>query len=330
MLDVAREAHVSVKTVSRVVNDEPGVRLATARRVRGVIDELGFHRNDSARLLRRGRTASIGLVVEDLANPFYSQLTAAIEREARLHGCFLISASAEGSATREASIVEAMTARRVDGLVLVPAATRVAPATARALRDAPLVVVDRPVDGLGADTVLSDNGGGIRGAVDHLVAHGHRHLAFLGDSATLWTTRERRAAFVAAHEALGLPGEPRVAAGPYPAAALRDLVEGWSTGSPATTGFVTGNNRVTVAVLHAAHELGLRPALVGYDDFELADLLDPPVTVVHQDPEAMGSRAAQQLFARIAGDDAPPATIVMPTRLVVRESGALPTAAAVR
>ena len=103
MADVAAEAHVSVKTVSRVVNHEPGVRPDTAERVRAVIERLGFRRHDGARMIRQGRTFTIGLVVEDLANPFYSQIGAAVEREARIRQHQLITASAEGSPSRERS-----------------------------------------------------------------------------------------------------------------------------------------------------------------------------------------------------------------------------------
>ena len=95
MADVARRADVSIKTVSRVVNDEPGVRPQTASRVRAVIDELGFHRHEGASMLRKGRSTSIGLIVEDLANPWYSQLAASMEREARSRNHFLISRSEE-------------------------------------------------------------------------------------------------------------------------------------------------------------------------------------------------------------------------------------------
>ena len=121
MADIAAEAHVSVKTVSRVVNHEPGVRPDTAERVRAVIERVGFRRGDGASTLRQGRTFTIGLVVEDLADPFYSHISAAVEREARIHRYLLVTASAEGSPTRERSVLKGLVARRVDGLIVVPA-----------------------------------------------------------------------------------------------------------------------------------------------------------------------------------------------------------------
>ena len=322
MAEVAHEAHVSVKTVSRVVNHQPGVRADTAERVRTVIQRMGFRRADGLTTIRDGRTFTIGLVVEELANPFYSQISAAVEREARMRQHHLITASAENSPSRERAVLQALIARRVDGVVVVPAGeTPVADPMVEAA-GVPIVHLDRPVRGARRDTVLSDNLGGMRSAVEHLVAHGHRRLAFLGDDVEFWTARQRRESFLTTHASLGLEAPPLVAMGPHSAGSVREALTAWTTGPAPVTAVITGNNRVTVLTLVALRELGLRLSLVAYDDFELAEIVDPPVTVVHQDPAAMGEKAAQVLFARLLGDESPPRTIVLPTRLVVRGSGA--------
>lgn len=320
MADVAKQARVSIKTVSRVVNEEAGVRPETSRRVRAIIDELGFHRHEGARMLRKGRSTSIGLIVEDLGNPFYSQLAAGIEREARLRQHMLITTSAEGSSVRESALVDALVSRRVEGLIVVPASSEPSESMRRAALDVPLVCVDRPLPGLSADTVLSDNDGGTRSAVEHLAAHRHDRIGFIGDDAAIWTAQRRRTAFVQAHESLGLPGPAITAMGPYSDDEVAKTLRQWGTGRSPVTALVTGNNRVTLAVLRAMRTLGLEFALVGYDDFELADFLEPPVTVIHQDPGALGQHAVQQVFARLDGDATPPRTIVVPTRLIVRGS----------
>ncbi|MET9972695.1 LacI family DNA-binding transcriptional regulator, partial [Streptomyces sp. NPDC006356] len=121
MKDVAARAGVGLKTVSRVVNGEPGVTPETERRVQEAIDALGFRRNDSARVLRKGRTASIGLVLEDLADPFYGPLSRAVEEVARAHGALLINGSSAEDPDREQELALALCARRVDGLVIIPA-----------------------------------------------------------------------------------------------------------------------------------------------------------------------------------------------------------------
>jgi LacI family transcriptional regulator len=323
MADIAAEAHVSVKTVSRVVNHEPGVRADTAERVRAVIERVGFRRGESAATPRQGRTYVIGLVVEDLADPFYSNIGAAVEREARIHRYLLVTASAEGSPTRERAVLKALVARRVDGLIVVPAGeTPAADPTVLSSRT-PVVYLDRPVRGTPpVDTVLSDNLGGIRSAVEHLVAHGHRRIGFLGDSPNVWTARQRREGFIATHGDLRLPGPPLVAMGPHTRETIRAALEKWTSCPEPVTAVITGNTRVTIPALHSLHDDHRDLSFVAYDDFELSDVVEPAVTVIHQDPAAMGQKAAQQLFARLLGDESPAQTLVLPTRLIVRASGA--------
>lgn len=320
MADVARQAEVSIKTVSRVVNAESGVRPQTAAKVRAIIEDLGFHRHEGASMLRKGRSTSIGLIVEDLGNPWYSQLAASMEREARSRQHFLLSVSAEGLPEREAELVDALVARRVEGLVVVPASSIPSEAIRSAALQIPVVCVDRPLPGLHADTVLSDNDGGTRSAVEHLAAHRHQHLGFLGDDAAIWTAQRRHTAFVHSYDSLGLPGRPRTALGPYAEGEVSDILQEWCSGTAPVTAVLTSNNRVTLAVIVAVRTLGLDLVVVGYDDFELAEFLEPPITVVHQDPAALGARAVQQIFARLDGDDAEPRTLVLPTRLIVRGS----------
>ncbi len=324
MADVARRAGVSIKTVSRVVNHEAGVSAQTTARVQRVIDETGFQRHAGASMLRSGRSRSIGFVTPDLANPFYSQIAAGIEREASRRGYLLISTSSQSSVAHEAELVDALVMQPVAGLVLVPVAHEPSDALRQAARSVPLVCVDRPVPGLASDTVLSDNEGGMRSAVEHLAAHRHDRIGFLGDDPSIWTAQRRRDAFCAAVASVGLPGPVRTALGPYPPGRVVALLGEWTSGDQAVTAVVTGNNRVTLDILTAlasSPTLRGRLSLVGYDDFDLADVVDPAVTVVHQDPPMLGERAVQQVFARLAAGVGEPTTVVVPTRLVARASG---------
>lgn len=322
MVDVAKLAAVSVKTVSRVVNGEGGVRPGTKARVDDAIRRLGFRRNDSASDLRRGRTESVGLIVEDVSDPFYSALTAAVERVTRAQRHLLLTGSAEGSADRERSLAGAFLSRRVAGLIVVPAvddhrwlATELDTGTA-------VVFVDRPASGIAADTVLADNEAGVRSAVEHLAAHGHRNIGFIGDDPLFWTAGRRLAAFDSATTALGLRSD-RTAMGPHEVEGVAQLLDTWTGGTEPVTAILTGNNRVSVTTLRALRALrrdGRRLAMVGFDDFELADMLEPSVTVVAQDPAAMGERAAHLLFQRLAGESGAARTYVQPTHLIVRDS----------
>jgi LacI family transcriptional regulator len=309
--------------VSRVVNREPGVRADTAERVRSVIERVGFRRAESTAAMRQGRTFTIGLVVENLADPFYSHISAAIEREARIHRYLLVTASAEGSPTRERTVLKGLVTRRVDGLVVVPAGETPSADPSVLASRTPVVYLDRPVrSDVPVDTVISDNIGGIRSAVEHLVAHGHRRIGFLGDSPDVWTARQRREGFMTTHIDLRLPGSPLVVMGPHSPETVRAALAKWGSDPDPVTAVITGNTRVTIPALHSLHDYARHLSFVAYDDFELSDVVEPAVTVVYQDPAAMGQKAAQQLFARLLGDESPPQTHVLPTRLIVRSSGA--------
>lgn len=324
MHDVARLAGVSIKTVSRVVNAEPGVHADTAERVHAAIARLGFRRNVGARNLRRGAsTGTIGLVLEDVANPFYSGLTRATEEVARRFGRQVLTGSSAQDPERERELSLEFCARRVDGLIVVPAGQRHAHLMPEIASGTPVVFVDRPPGDVVADTVLVDNAAGAAAAVTQLAAHGHSRIAFLGDTPAIFTAAERLRGYREGLATAGLRHEERlVAMGPHTtdgvAAALRRMLA--EPTGPATA-VVTGNNRITVAVLRALAGARRRPALVGFDDFELADLLDPPVSVIAADPHELGRAAAELLFARLDGDDAPPRRIVLPVRLIPRGSG---------
>jgi LacI family transcriptional regulator len=333
MKDVAAAAGVSLKTVSRVVNGEAGVLPQTEAQVRRAIAELGFRRNDGARQLRTGRTAGIGLVVENVADPFYSLLTGAVEQVAREHGCLLFTGSSEDDPQREAELALAFCARRVDGLVIVPAASDhsyLGPELGSGLA---VAFVDRPPIGLAVDTVLTANTEGARDGVAHLLAHGHRRIGYLGDAERIYTSAERVRGYRDAMAAAGAPvDESWISLGPPEPARVRNVLNQLLDAQPGVTALFTGNNRLTVTVLR---ELAVRPwppgshrpALLGFDDFELADLLRPAVSVVAQDPAGLGRHAAELLFARLGGQRTPPRRITLPTRIIARGSGEAPPAA---
>lgn len=337
MNDVAATAGVALKTVSRVVNDEPGVNAATAERVRQAIEVLGYRRNDGARVLRRGRTASIGLIIEDVADPFYSGVSRAVEDVALRNGSLVFTGSSGEDPQRERELVLAFCARRVDGLVIVPAGADhgyLAPELSAGIR---AVFADRPAGaGLDVDTVLCDNIGGARTGVAHLIAHGHRRIGFVGDSAAIFTAKQRLDGYRQALEAAGLPyDESLVTMGAATQARVDTVVADLlALGDPPTALF-TGNGQTTVATLRAlgtssgrlmtgALSSGL--AIVGFDDFALADLLTPAITVIAQDAAGLGRTAAELLFRRLAGASGPAERVRLPTRLIPRGSGEIPPA----
>jgi LacI family transcriptional regulator len=191
-----------------------------------------------------------------------------------------------------------------------------------------LVLVDRPAPE--ADSVTVDNRAGTTRALRHLVAGGHRRVAFLGDLGSLWTAGERHAGYVEGLAAEGIALDPHLVVMDLRGVdAARDAAAGLLAAAEPPTALLTGQNLITIGAIHALQRLGLqrRVALVGFDDFPLADLLDPRVSVVAQDPTAIGRAAAELLFARLDGDHRPPRHVVVPTRLIARGSGELPPGA---
>lgn len=321
MNDVARLAGVGLKTVSRVVNEETGVSPAVRKRVREAIKALGYRRNDSARVLRLGRTHSIGLVCEDLAEPFVSKLIPAIEWVALEHRCILIVAATGGDQQREAEAVQALATRQVDGLILAPTSTDQPYLQPELDAGLPVVFVDRPSLVHPVDAVLTDNRAGALSATRHLIGGGFRRIAFFGDSGLLYTQVERIEGYRQALESAKLAFDPSIvftdaADEEETVRALRDMLQ---LASPPTA-ILTGNALCSYSVLKSFARLKCRLALVGFDDFSLSDLLVPSISVVEQSPSSIGRIAAELLFTRIQGDLSPPQIVRLGTTLIERSS----------
>jgi LacI family transcriptional regulator len=220
-------------------------------------------------------------------------------------------------------VVRAFSARRVDGLIIVPAAHSQRYLLPDIQAGVATVFVDRPARGIDADTVLADNVDGARDGVAHLIGFGHRRIGFIGDTAEIFTATERLRGYTEALAGAGMAVDPGLVEMERPtdesvAAAVARMMA-----DPAPpTAFFTGNSRITVMFLRAVRARGAAmPALVAFDDFELADMLTPGITVVAQDAASMGRAAAELLFRRIGGDDGPPQRIHLRTRFIPRGSG---------
>jgi LacI family transcriptional regulator len=324
MTDVAHEAGVSLKTVSRVVNAEPKVSALTAERVHDAIARLDYRRNEMARTLRQGRvTRTLGLVIEDVANPFYSAITRGVEEETRARGFLVITGSSDEEPERERALVHLLFERRVDGLLVVPAASDHRYLAPELARGTPIVFIDRPPRRLAADTILLDNVGGARSAVEHLLAHGHRRIAIIGDAPRIWTAEERYDGYRQALGAAGIAVAPElVCLGPHDTASAEAAARQLLALAEPPTAIFTGNNRSTIGALKALGGTA-RIALVGFDDLELAEHVSPPLSVISYDAAELGRRAADLLWQRLSGDRQPPRRVVLPTTLVARGSGEL-------
>jgi LacI family transcriptional regulator len=326
MREVAALAKVSIKTVSRVVNGEPNVSSALSSRVMTAVDRLNYQHNLTASSLRRsdGRSATIGVVLEDVSNPFSAALHRSIEDVAVARGVLVLTGSSDEDADRERRLISAFASRRVDGLILQPSSQDHSYLLAERRAGTAIVFVDRPPAFLDADTVLTDNRAGVRRGVRHLVAQGHRRIGYLGDFHTIVTAAERHRGYIEELADQGIDVDERL---------VRLDLRGIDKAEAATmellgyphppTALFTGQNLITIGAFRVLRRLGLhrRIALIGFDDILLADLLEPGITVIAQDPAAIGRTAAEVLFRRLDGDRSPSQHHIVLTRMITRGSG---------
>jgi LacI family transcriptional regulator len=325
--DVAREAGVSARTVSRVLNDEPRISAETRQRVLDVVRRLGFRRNVMARNMRVGaRDAAVGLVIPDLANPFFGTVASGVEKAIRTRGFNLVIASSEEDPEREQSVVNTLLDRQIAALIIVPSAGGdYAYLRGERRHGLPLVFLDRPPSKLAADAVLSANFDGAVRAVSHLITHGHRRIGFIGDNpTTLYTRKERFRGYRQALDTAGIALDQRlVEQGHHESDAAQAAMRLLAAEAPPTAIFAANNLACMGAVmaLTRAHRRDI--AVVGFDDFTFADLFEPGITVVAQDAGLLGSTAAQLILARLDGDRSRARTMILTTTLTVRGSGEL-------
>jgi LacI family transcriptional regulator, galactose operon repressor len=328
---VAEHAGVSFKTVSRVINAEPGVSADMVTRVEQAIAALGYRRDDRARRLRQGGTHSgvIGFVLGDVSNPFFSAALRGIEEVASAHELVVVAGSTDGDLERERQVVDAFVSRRVDGLIAVPVPTAGpdSPLRTEVERRTPLVFLDLEPPFPDADLVRSDHRGGARLAVEHLLAHGHRDIAFFGDDPHLFSAIEREHGYRDALDAAGVPVDPqRVVHHHFTVEGWRAALHEYLDPHPRPTALFTAQNFVTAGAVRALHDRRLEStiALVGFDDVEFADVVRPGVSVVPQQPYELGRQAAELLVSRIHGSVAPPARTILTSAVIVRGSGEIP------
>lgn len=327
MRDVARAAGVSVKTVSRVVNDEPGVTGDLRDRVLTAVATLDYRHNLAASNLRRAdaRTGVIGVLVQDLANSFSSSLVRSLEDALRPHKMMIVAASLDETTLREQYMVENLISRRVDGLVMVPASARQDYLEPELRAGFPVVFADREPRGIETDSVTVDNALGAFMAMDHLLARGHRRVAVLTDNPSIVTAAERMRGVVAAFAKYRLePSDDLVRFGVRTEEDARKMVHELRSQSQPPTAIFAGRNTIATGAVRGLAQRGERErvALIGFDDFPMSDLLG--LTVIRQDVARLGELVGARLLARIHGDLAPAQHIVLPPALIARGSGEIP------
>jgi LacI family transcriptional regulator len=318
--------------VSRVVNGNDDVRADLAARVQDAVEVLGYRRDLMASTLRRTDrlSSTIGLIIEDVANPFFSAVHRGVEDVARANGVLTFAGSSDEDPERERELAEAFGARGVDGLVIVPCSGDQGYLARERDSGTALVFVDRPPRFIDADAIVTDNYGGATAAVEHLVAGGHRRIGFLGDRPSVFTAAERLRGYRDALAGAGIDEEPAlVRTGLVDSdSADRAARELLLAPDPPTAVFAA-QNLITIGAIRALRSCGAQhsTAMVGFDDVTLADMVDPGISVVAQDPYALGRGAAELLFTRLSGSDGDSRLVVLPSELVARGSGEIAPAA---
>lgn len=330
--DVAAAAKVSRATAARALNSYGYVGDDTARRVLEAAEKLGYRANRVAQALRNGQLPLIGFVPGDIQNPFFARIAHDLEVELRKQGHNLLIASSEEDVEQERELLDSLRSLGVRGLVLAPASTTDSQHIVELAREGvPIALVDRVARNVRCDSVVVDNEGGVREAVDYLIANGHRRIGFLRDDSQIFTALERLTGYQNALRAHGIEqDETLIAVSRSAVERAIDATIRLFSRRDRPTALVTVDSLMTQGALLGLRSMGLAiphdVALIGFDDFNLATFTDPQITVVAQPTAEIGPLAAGMLLERLAGSEAAPRHVRFPTRLVIRGSVARPRA----
>jgi LacI family transcriptional regulator len=323
--DVAREAGVSVFTVSAVVNKKSHVGKKLLERVEAAILKLNYRPNLIARSLAKQRTHTIGMVVPDIANPFFPMVVRGAEDAAQKHGYNLLLCNSDDNLDKEESAVELLLSKRVDGILLTKAAEEFRPALRQMIKEmnVPFVLVMRTYPKLTKDAVITDDYQGAYEAVCHLARSGRRRIGLISGPLKISNAKARWQGFHDALKAKDLPYDPQlVVEGDY------RIESGFRAGhsllSHRPDGIYVANHLMTVGLLTAAEEMGLKCpddfGLVSFDDYPWLGIFRPRLTTVELPKHQLGSEAAELLIRRIAGDRSKAVVRKLQPELRIRES----------
>lgn len=307
MQDIADATGFTVKTVSRALSGEPNVKESTRQLVLAEAKRIGFQRNDIAAGLRRTghRMSTVGVMVSDLANPFFAPLLRGINSVAMRHGYPIIVAEAAGDVDQERAAIEGLLAQRVSGLIVAPTGFDFGYLANELHFGSALVFVDSTPLGSAADTVTTANESSTREVIAGLIAQGHRRIAFLGHPDAGYGAPRRWKGYVTALEAAGLTVDMSIVRrGITLESQATAAIEEICAGGGVPTAVFADNNRLTVGVLKSHAYAALAFAVAGFDSLDFADQFG--VTTIDSRPLEVGRAGAELLFRRLADPDLPP------------------------
>ena len=329
--EIAKRANVSTATVSRAINQSGPVKAATARKVWRAISELNYYPNSHARALVSGRSRMIGLIVSDITNPFFPELIRSFETQASQQQYDLLLTSTDYLTSRMTACLRRMLERKVDGVAMMTSEMDMSLIKELGRRGVALVFMDVGQVGPKMSHVAIDYANGVKQAVDHLVALGHKQIGFISGPLDLHSARTRRQAFLDAVRGHGLSPDKRlIREGTHTAEGGQKAMAAILRLSRHPTAVVSSNDWTAIGALHAIHAAGLRVpsdiSLVGFDDIPLVSYTNPSLTTVRMSAADVGSTAFDALFKLIGGERLEGDVYQVPTRLIVRESTTKPPA----
>jgi LacI family transcriptional regulator len=300
LADVAAVAGVSIKTASRVLNDSVNVAPDTAEKVRKAATLVGYRSNRIARELRGGTLSNlIGMVISDLANPFYAGLAAGAEKRLSEAGMDLIIATARDDAERERALIDSLLERRVRGLVVVPSGEDYSYLHIERKRGYSFVFVDRPAAYLDTDTVLVDNQGGIAVCLDELLRQKCKKIAIIADTLNIWTASERIEGFKRACLSRNLDQKDvHIVTGVHTTEEAKAATHSLLGSTSRIDGIIATNDLIAMGVGEVIHKERSNIKVVSFDDFPSADMFE--IKSLDHDPQRLGRLAAEVLLKRMA------------------------------
>lgn len=324
--DVAARARVSVGTVSAVINRNPSVAEATRERVQKSIEELGYKPNSNARSLRYRRVSSVGLIVPDLRNPFFSSVAEGVQLTAEQHDVLLVLCMTWAKAEREQYYAQTLQTARLDGVIYLSGSGMPSPGLLRLAKSRQILLVDESLPGIDIPFVSAQNRPGAREVAQHVLSLGHKSVAVIGGPARLWTSEQRLAGYREAVAAGGInPDTIPVVNGDYDEASGYRIA-GELLGKrrpPAITALLCANDLMAIGAMKYCREVGLQVprdvSITGFDNIPESRLSDPALTTVSQPGREMGQAAAQLLLHQIKGVERPALTD-FPTQVCLRDS----------
>ncbi|MFI3904424.1 MULTISPECIES: LacI family DNA-binding transcriptional regulator [Brucella/Ochrobactrum group] len=324
--DVAALANVSRATAARALNSYGYVGGETAKKVREAAETLGYRGNRLAQALRNGQLPIIGCVLGDIQNPFFARIAHDVEVVARQEGYNLIIGSSEEQAGQEKSLLSSLHSLSIRGFIVAPTSASDDVHLKELIDDGiPVVLVDREARGVSCDSVVVDNEGGARKAIEYLIAMGHVRIGLLQDDTRIFTSQERFNGYRNALSDNGIDVDEQLISVSKSTVehAIDATIRMFSRKNPPTALF-TVDSLMTQGALLAFRSMGISiprdVSLIGFDDFNLATFTDPQITVVAQPVSEIGFAAARLLLERLAGNDDPPKHFRFETKLIVRGS----------